>query len=81
LVIANLKRITTKVDIPVSLDFESGYGKDSESLASAITAVIQAGAIGINLEDQIIDGEGLYSIEEQSERISVAREAAKKAEL
>lgn len=38
--------------------------------------MIAAGAVGINFEDQIINGEGLYSVEEQSARIKAIRQAA-----
>lgn len=81
LVIANIERITSAVDLPVSLDIESGYSKTSEGIANTITQVIQAGAIGINIEDQFIGGDGLYSIEEQCSRIAVARKAASDAGL
>ena len=74
-VIENLKRILRSVDLPVSIDFEGGYATDISLLKENIKRVIEAGAIGINFEDQIIGGEGLYSIEEQSSRISAIREA------
>ena len=38
--------------------------------------MIGGGAVGINFEDQIVGGEGLYSIERQSERIAAVRAAA-----
>jgi 2-methylisocitrate lyase-like PEP mutase family enzyme len=72
LALANLKRIVKSVDVPVTLDLESGYGQVQEN----VTKVIQGGAVGINFEDQIIPGEGLYSIEDQSARIRTIREAA-----
>ena len=43
--------------------------------------MIAARAVGINFEDQIIGGEGLYGIEVQSARIEVIREAAEKASV
>jgi 2-methylisocitrate lyase-like PEP mutase family enzyme len=72
LALSNLTRIVKSVDVPVTLDLESGYGQVQEN----VTKVIQAGAAGINFEDQIIQGEGLYSIEDQSARIRAIREAA-----
>ena len=41
-----------------------------------ITKVIEAGAVGINFEDQVVGLEGLYSIEDQCSRIKAIREAA-----
>jgi 2-methylisocitrate lyase-like PEP mutase family enzyme len=74
--LANLKRIVRVVDLPVSLDMEGGYGRSAEALQKNIAQVIEAGAIGINFEDQIVEGAGLYSIEEQVRRIQAIRQAA-----
>ncbi|HEV8593158.1 MAG TPA: isocitrate lyase/phosphoenolpyruvate mutase family protein [Pyrinomonadaceae bacterium] len=75
-VLANLTRIVASVDIPVTLDFEGGYSREQDKLAENVTEVIRAGAIGINFEDRIVAGEGLYCIEEQAARISAMRDAA-----
>ena len=74
--IANLTRIVRSVDLPVTLDFEGGYAVDGEGLATNIKSAITAGAIGINFEDRVVQGEGLYSIEQQSDRIRTVRKAA-----
>ena len=81
LVIANLERITAGVDVPVSLDFEGGYAVEPNELRKNIERVIAAGAIGINFEDRIVTGEGLYSIEKQAARIRALREAANEADV
>ena len=69
MVITNLERITASVNVPVTLDFEGGYAKLPAELRENVTKVIEAGAVGINFEDQIVGEEGLYSIKEQSSRI------------
>lgn len=79
LVLTNLREIIATVDLPVSLDFEGGYGQTPAELVETMTQAIQAGAIGINFEDQIVGAEGLYSIEEQSKRIAAVRQAADSA--
>ncbi|MEO7674014.1 MAG: isocitrate lyase/phosphoenolpyruvate mutase family protein [Pyrinomonadaceae bacterium] len=79
--IANLKRITAYVDLPVTLDFEGGYTSDLVELKENIAKAIDAGAIGINFEDQVVGGEGLYSIEDQSVRIKAVREAAERGSI
>lgn len=76
LVLANLARIVASVDVPVSLDFESGYGRTPDVVAENVRRMIAAGAIGINFEDQIIGAEGLYPIAEQAARIRAVRAAA-----
>jgi 2-methylisocitrate lyase-like PEP mutase family enzyme len=79
--IGNLERISAAVDLPVTLDFEGGYAVDAAGLKLNIAKVIATGAVGINFEDQIIGGEGLFSIEQQSERIKAIREAADEREV
>src|SRR5687767_2703726 len=73
--LANLKRILASVDLPVSIDLEGGYGDSATELQESVTRVIEAGAVGINFEDQIVGGTGLYSVEGQRARIEALREA------
>ena len=44
-----VERITRAVDLPVSMDFEAGYGDPGETARRAIAA----GAVGGNLEDRV----------------------------
>ena len=74
--IENIRRIVEITDLPVTLDFEGGYAESPDELKTNISRVIEAGAVGINFEDQIVGGEGLYSIEQQATRIRAIREAA-----
>ena len=76
LAMANLARIVASVPLPVSVDLESGYGDAPEAIFRAASAAVAAGAIGFNLEDQIVSGEGLYGIADQALRLSAARQAA-----
>src|SRR5688572_25396847 len=76
LVLANLQRIFESVDLPVTIDLEGGYGQSPMQVQETVTEVIKAGAVGINFEDQIVGGEGLYSIEDQCARIKAIRKAA-----
>jgi 2-methylisocitrate lyase-like PEP mutase family enzyme len=81
LVIANLKRIVKAVDLPVTLDFEGGYGQSPIQLQENFEKVIEAGAVAINFEDQVIGSDELYSIDDQCARIKAIREAADQAEI
>lgn len=74
--IENIRRIAGAVDLPVTLDFEGGYAESPEDLRTNIGRVIDAGAVGINFEDQVVGGEYLYPIEKQAERIRAIRAAA-----
>ncbi len=75
--IAAIARIARVVTIPVSADIESGFGNDTRELAETIRRVIEAGAVGINLEDQVHDGtRRLYDVDVAVERVRAARQAA-----
>jgi 2-methylisocitrate lyase-like PEP mutase family enzyme len=78
LALENVKRIVESVELPVTLDFEGGYAKNPAENAAK---VIHAGAIGINFEDQIVDGAGLYSIQDQSERIRAIRKISEDSKV
>jgi 2-methylisocitrate lyase-like PEP mutase family enzyme len=74
-------RIVATVRVPVSADIESGYATDPAGVADTVRAVLAAGAVGVNIEDALYDGEGsgpLRPVAEQAERIAAAREAADK---
>ena len=58
LVLENLSRIVASVSLPVTLDIEAGYGDAPESVGESVTLAIARGAVGFNIEDQIIGGEG-----------------------
>ena len=76
LAIANLGRIVHAVELPVTIDLEGGYGRAPEAVAETVALAAEAGAIGCNLEDRVVGGSGLYSIKDQSARLSAARGAA-----
>ena len=69
-------RIASTVDVPVSLDFEGGYTDSDAELADSIKHLLERGLVGINFEDQIVKGEGLYDTQRQARRIAAIRKAA-----
>lgn len=73
-----VRHIVQAVDIPVTADIEGGYGTGSpQDVAGTAHAVVDVGAVGINLEDSPgHDGEPLLAPQAQAERIHAAREAA-----
>ncbi|WP_017812295.1 isocitrate lyase/PEP mutase family protein [Paenibacillus shenyangensis] len=75
-VVANIERIRRQTDLPLSVDIEGGYGIHPEEVGHTVRRILGAGAIGINIEDQIMGRNQLYPIEEQCLRIAAAREAA-----
>jgi 2-methylisocitrate lyase-like PEP mutase family enzyme len=76
-VLAATARIAAAVDVPVSADVERGFGDDPAGVAETIRGVLEAGAVGINLEDSVSDPDvPLRPVEEAAARIAAAREAA-----
>jgi 2-methylisocitrate lyase-like PEP mutase family enzyme len=69
-------RIVSSIDIPVTVDFEGGYSEDDSGLADNISRLLDLGVIGINFEDRVVKGSGLYSIDRQAQRIAAIRKAA-----
>lgn len=74
--VATAKTIVAASDLPLSVDFEGAYSEDPEGAAANVGKLIDAGAIGINFEDQIVGGAGLYAVEAQSARIRAIRSLA-----
>ena len=69
-------RIVATIDAPVTVDFEGGYSEDDGELADNVLRLLDLGVIGINFEDRIVKGSGLYSIDRQARRIAAIRKAA-----
>jgi 2-methylisocitrate lyase-like PEP mutase family enzyme len=69
-------RIAASVDLPLSVDFESGYARSPADVADNLARIVDAGAIGINLEDQIIGERRVYDVAEQCQRIAAVRRRA-----
>ncbi len=44
-------RISNSVSLPLSVDIESGYGKNAREIAGNIKALARTGVVGINIED------------------------------
>ncbi|HTC62587.1 MAG TPA: isocitrate lyase/phosphoenolpyruvate mutase family protein [Candidatus Saccharimonadales bacterium] len=75
-----VRRIAEAVDLPVTADVEAGFGSTPEEVADTARAVIDAGAVGMNLEDGAEDKPGfLQDLNKQKEMISAVVEAATSA--
>ncbi|GAA4513650.1 isocitrate lyase/PEP mutase family protein [Brevibacterium yomogidense] len=71
------RRIVDAVDLPVSVDVESGYGLTPREL---VAQVLEAGAVGINVEDTVRRENGrMRERDEHAEYIAEARAAADEA--
>ena len=80
--LARVARISRAVRAPVTADVEAGYGNRPEDAASTALGVIEAGAVGMNLEDGTGNpAKPLSELPLQLERIHAVREAAMKTNV
>jgi len=72
--------ITRVVACPVTADVEAGYGPSPDDVATTIDAVLDAGAVGVNLEDSRPDAAEapLFDVDAQCARLTAARAAAER---
>lgn len=75
--LAVARRIVGSVDLPVSVDVESGYGLHPAEL---IRRVLDTGAVGANIEDVVhSEGKRVRERHEHADYIAAARQAADEA--
>jgi 2-methylisocitrate lyase-like PEP mutase family enzyme len=73
-VVTRVKQITASVEVPVSVDIESGYAQPPTRL---ITGLLDAGAVGLNIEDTVhSEGGRLRSSGEHAELVGALRASA-----
>jgi len=71
-----LARIVGAVDVPVTVDVEGGYSDDPQVCAANVARLMDYGVVGINFEDRVVHGTGLYSVDAQCSRIAAIRAMA-----
>jgi 2-methylisocitrate lyase-like PEP mutase family enzyme len=75
--LARVAQITAAVDVPVSVDIESGYALPASRLIDGLLGV---GAVGLNIEDTVhSEGKRLRSADEHAELVGALRAAANEA--
>ena len=80
--LAVIARIAKAVRVPVTADVEAGYGKTPEDAGRTARAVLDAGAVGMNLEDAIGDSPSvLVELPLQLEKIRAVREMASRLRI
>jgi len=77
--LARVARIAKAVKVPVTADVEAGYGNRPEDAERTAREVIEAGAVGMNLEDATGDpSHPLTDVSLQVERVRAVKSAALK---
>ena len=74
-------RIARSVDVPVTADMERGFGERPEEVAENMRRVLQAGAVGVNLEDSTVIGVPLHDLKFQCDRIGAVRTMAEEEDI
>ncbi|MBJ7441102.1 MAG: isocitrate lyase/phosphoenolpyruvate mutase family protein [Sphingopyxis sp.] len=73
--LANLARILTVTDLPVTIDMEAGYGDDPAAVGASVAQARDAGAAGINMEDRLPGQKELLSPAEAAKRYRAAADS------
>lgn len=76
--LAHVAQIASATDVPVSADFENGFGDSPETVAETVRLGAAAGLAGCSIEDMSRQpGHAIYDIAQAAERVRAAAEAAR----
>ena len=68
-----LARIVASTELPVTVDFESGYATAPAQVADNVARLLDLGVVGINFEDWLPGGHGVLDVPTQCARIDAIR--------
>jgi 2-methylisocitrate lyase-like PEP mutase family enzyme len=74
---AHAAGLVEATSLPVSGDFENGFGTDPTTVAETVRMSAEVGLAGISIEDTDLPGSGAYPFQLAVERITAAVEAAR----
>ena len=75
--LAHVRAVVEAVDVPVSADFENGFGHEPADAAKTVVLAIGAGLAGCSIEDATLDvDEPLYEIDRAVARMAASAAAA-----
>lgn len=75
--LAHASDLVAAVDIPVSGDFENGFGHSPEACAETVRLSAEVGLAGICIEDAAFPDDAAYPFDEAVERVRAAADAAR----
>jgi 2-methylisocitrate lyase-like PEP mutase family enzyme len=70
------RAIVAAVPVPVTIDFEGAYAERPDDVAANTARLMATGCVGMNFEDRVVGGSGMYETATQSRRIAAIRHAA-----
>ena len=79
LIVDTTRRVAESVSVPVTADIEHGFSNHPDEVERAVARIIEAGAIGLNLEDASDEpGHPLVSVADMVAKIRAARRAGER---
>ncbi len=72
--LAAVRRIASRLSVPLSVDLVAGFGHSPAEVVDTVRAAVDAGAVGINLEDQDPEGDGVLPLELQLAKLRAIAE-------
>ena len=75
--LAHAQELVAAVNVPVSGDFENGFGDDPDTCAETVRLSAEIGLAGISIEDAVLPGDTAYDFDLAVERIRAASAAAR----
>ena len=75
--LAHAEMLVKATPLPVSGDFENGFARDAEGVATTVHLAAAAGLGGISIEDTDLPGSGAYEFDLAVDRIAAAVQAAR----
>jgi len=67
--VSAVRRIARVLSVPLTVDIVGGFGHGPEDVAKTVKSIVDAGAVGINIEDFVHSTKQLLPIEKQIERL------------
>jgi 2-methylisocitrate lyase-like PEP mutase family enzyme len=67
--VAVVRRIAGALSVPLSADVVGGFGESPEAVARMVSAVVRAGAVGVNIEDFVHSTKKLLPVEKQEAKL------------
>jgi 2-methylisocitrate lyase-like PEP mutase family enzyme len=72
--VSAVKRIARSLSVPLSVDLVAGFGETPQEVAASASSIIEAGAVGVNIEDFFHETKTLRAVESQAEKLRAIKE-------
>jgi 2-methylisocitrate lyase-like PEP mutase family enzyme len=67
--VSAVRRIATVLSVPLTVDIVGGFGQGPQDVAKTVKEIVDAGAVGINIEDFVHSTKQLLPVEKQLDRL------------